>query len=284
MHDRDTIAQVAAPSISVLILTRNEERNLPGALQSVAWSDDIHVFDSHSTDATQAIARAAGAEVHTRVFDDYATHRNAALALEFKHPWVFLLDADERPTQELSAEMQRVIAEAPANAAGFRLRRRDFLFGTWLKHAQISPFYIRLVRVGRAKYTRAINEVLEVDGPIAELLHPLDHYPFSNGIAHWIAKHNTYSTMEAELIFRQQGLQNPSLRAALRGPDFHTRRLHQKALFYRLPGRPLIKWCYMMFLRGAILDGAAGVTYATLQSIYEYMIVLKTNELRRGGA
>jgi glycosyltransferase involved in cell wall biosynthesis len=274
---------VNAPAISVLILTKNEERDLPGALASVAWSDDIHVFDSESTDRTAEIARAAGAQVHTRAFDDYATHRNAAFQLPFKHPWVFLLDADERPTAELSAEMQRVVAEAPANTAGFRLRRRDFLFGRWLKHAQISPFYIRLVRPERAKYTRAINEVLEVDGPVAELLHPLDHFPFSKGIAHWVAKHNTYSTMEAELIVRQQGLQNPSLRTALRDPDFHTRRLHQKALFYRMPGRPLIKWCYMMFLRGAILDGAAGVTYATLQSIYEYLIVLKTKELRRGG-
>lgn len=273
-----------APGISVLILTKNEQHDLPAALASVAWSDDIHVFDSLSTDATQEIASAAGAQIHTRTFDDYATHRNTAFALEFKHPWVFLLDADERPTPELAAEMRRVVGEAPANTAGFRLRRRDFLFGTWLKHAQISPYYIRLVRPERAKYTRAINEVLEVDGPIAELLHPLDHFPFSKGIAHWIAKHNTYSTMEAELIFRQQGLQNPSLRKALRDPDFHTRRLHQKALFYRLPGRPLIKWCYMMFLRGAILDGAAGITYASLQSIYEYMIVLKTKELRRGGA
>jgi hypothetical protein len=231
-----------------------------------------------------AIARAAGAHVHSRAFDDYATQRNAALALQFQHQWVFLLDADERPTPELSAEMQRVVAEAPANTAGFRLRRRDFLFGAWLKHAQISPYYIRLVRAGRARYTRAINEVLEVDGPVAELLHPLDHFPFSKGIAHWVAKHNTYSTMEAELIVREQGLQNPSLRAALRGPGFHTRRLHQKAFFYRMPARPLIKWCYMMFVRGAILDGAAGVAYATLQSFYEYLIVLKTRELRRGGA
>jgi glycosyltransferase involved in cell wall biosynthesis len=275
---------VSAPAISVLILTKDEQHDLPDALASVAWSDDIHVFDSLSTDATAEIARAAGAQVHTRTFDDYATHRNAALALAFKHPWVFVLDADERPAPELSAEMQRVVSEAPANTAGFRLRRRDFLFGTWLKHAQISPYYIRLVRPERAKYTRSINEVLEVDGPVAELLHPLDHYPFSKGIAHWIAKHNTYSTMEAELIVRQQGLQDPSLGSALGHSDFHTRRLHQKALFYRLPGRPLIKWCYMMFLRGAILDGAAGVTYATLQSIYEYMIVLKTKELRRGGA
>ena len=270
--------------ISVLILTKNEQHDLPACLASVAWSDDIHVFDSHSTDATVEIARAAGAHVHTRVFDDYATQRNAALALQFKHPWVFLPDADERPTPELSSEMLRVVGEAPANAAGFRARRRDFLFATWLKHAQISPYYIRLVRPERARYTRAINEVLVVDGPVAELLHPFDHYPFSKGIAHWIAKHNTYSTMEAELIFRQQGLQDPSLRAALTHPDFHTRRLHQKALFYRLPGRPLIKWCYMMFVRGAVLDGAAGIAYATLQSIYEYMIVLKTKELRRGSA
>jgi glycosyltransferase involved in cell wall biosynthesis len=275
--------------ISVLILTKNEQLDLPGALASVAGlagdqPDDIHVFDSHSTDATVEIARAAGAHVHTRVFDDYATHRNEALTIDFKYPWLFLLDADERPTPELSAEMQRLVRGAPANTAGFRLRRRDFLFGTWLKHAQISPYYIRLIRPECAKYTRAINEVLEVDGPVAELAHPLDHYPFSKGIAHWIAKHNTYSTMEAELIVRQQGLRDPSLRAALFGPDFHTRRLHQKALFYRLPGRPLIKWGYMMFLRGAVLDGAAGITYATLQAIYEYFIVLKTKELRRGGA
>src|SRR5271165_4709544 len=106
--------------ISVLILTKNEQLDLPAALASVAWSDDIHVFDSHSTDATVEIARAAGAHIHTRVFDDYATHRNEALTIDFKHPWLFLLDADERPTPELSAEMQRVVREAPANTAGFR--------------------------------------------------------------------------------------------------------------------------------------------------------------------
>lgn len=273
-----------APGISVLILTKNEQHDLPGALESVAWSDDVHVFDSYSTDETVDIARAAGATVHSRAFDDYSSQRNAALALEFKYPWLFILDADERPTPELSVEMQRVLGEAPANTAGFRLRRRDFLFGTWLKHAQISPYYIRLVRVGQAKYTRAINEVLEVDGPVAELLHPLDHFPFSKGLAHWVAKHNVYSSLEAELIVGQHGLQDPSLSTALNHPDFHTRRLHQKALFYRLPARPFVKWCYMMFVRGALLDGAAGVTYATLQAFYEYLIVLKTKELRRGGA
>ena len=99
--------------ISVLILTRNEQNDLPGCLSSVSWSDDIHVFDSRSTDATVEIAKAAGAHIHTRTFDDYATHRNAALAtIPFKYPWVFLPDADERPTPELSREMQQLILAA----------------------------------------------------------------------------------------------------------------------------------------------------------------------------
>src|ERR1700754_747137 len=96
--------------ISVLILTRNEQQDLPACLASVSWSDDIHVFDSNSTDATREIAKAAGAQVHTRTFDDYAAHRNAALTtVPFKHPWVFLPDADERPTPELSREMQQLV-------------------------------------------------------------------------------------------------------------------------------------------------------------------------------
>ncbi len=271
--------------ISVLILTRNEQQDLPACLASVAWSDDIHVFDSFSTDSTVPIAQAAGAHVHQRIFDDYATHRNAALReVPFKHPWLFLLDADERPTPALTAEMLRTIASAPETISGYRLRRRDFLFDTWLKHAQISPFYLRLVRPERARYTRAINEVLEVDGRIAPLSAPLDHFPFSKGIAHWVTKHNLYSTMEAELIYRQQGLQHPSLRIALTDPDFHTRRLHQKAIFYRLPARPLLKFLYMAVVRGAILDGPAGLTYAVLQSFYEYVILLKTRELARTDA
>jgi glycosyltransferase involved in cell wall biosynthesis len=271
--------------ISVLILTRNEQQDLPGALASVSWSDDIHVVDSYSTDDTAAIAVSSGAKVHQRHFDNYAAQRNFALDLPFRYKWVFILDADERPTPALAAEMQRVVRDSTVSVdptiSAYRVRRRDFLFATWLKHAQLSPYYIRLVRPRRSRYSRSINEVIEVEGPIADLTEPLDHYPFSKGIAHWLTKHNQYSTMEAALIHNQQGIQNPSLRTALRHPDFHTRRNHQKAIFYRLPGRPLLKWLYMVFLRGAILDGQAGLTYATLQSIYEYMIVLKTKELAR---
>jgi glycosyltransferase involved in cell wall biosynthesis len=271
--------------ISVLILTRNEEQDLPACLDSVSWSDDIFIFDSFSTDRTAEIARSRNVNFVQREFDGYSSQRNAALdGLPFRHAWIFLLDADERPTPELAREMQQAVGAATIETGGFRLRRRDFLNGTWLKHAQISPYYIRLVRRGKARYIREINEVIEVEGRITDLKSPLDHFPFSKGIAHWISKHNTYSTMEADLIVRGLSHAEASWKTALAAKEFHERRRAQKAIFYRMPARPLIKWLYMMFVRGAILDGWAGIVYANLQAMYEYFIVLKTKERLRDGS
>jgi glycosyltransferase involved in cell wall biosynthesis len=265
--------------ISVLIITKNEEHDLPGCLESVAWSDDVHVFDSFSTDRTGEIARSYGAHFVQREFDTYSSQKNAALnGLLFKHDWIFLLDADERPTKDLVAEMQHAVAAPSGNLSAFSMRRRDFWQGTWLKHAQLTPYYVRLIRKGRAHFRRGVNEVLEVGGETVPLNAPLDHYPFSKGIQHWISKHNVYSTMEAEIIASGESIANASWRAIFFEKNFYKRRVALKALFYRSPGRPLIKWAYMMFVRGAILDGRAGVTYSTLQAIYEYLIVLKTRE------
>jgi glycosyltransferase involved in cell wall biosynthesis len=264
--------------ISVLILTKNEEQDLPGCLESISWCDDVFVFDSFSTDGTAEIARRRGVNFVQREFDGYASQRNAALTgLPFRHEWIFLLDADERPTPELVREMQGVAGSAPVETSGYRIRRRDFFNGTWLKHAQISPYYIRLVRRGKARYTREINEVVEIDGQIGRLESPLDHFPCSKGIAHWLDKHNTYSTMEAQIIAEGASRDDASWRTALVAKDFHARRIAQKAIFYRMPARPLIKWLYLMFVRGAILDGRAGIAYANLQAMYEYWIVLKTD-------
>jgi glycosyltransferase involved in cell wall biosynthesis len=266
--------------ISVLILTRNEEHDLPGCLASVAWSDDVYVFDSESTDRTVQIAQAHGAHVTSRHFDNYAAQRNAAIdTLPFKHDWVFILDADERPMPQLAEEMRFAVTATPAGVNAYRIRRRDFLWNTWLRHAQISPFYIRLVRRGCAHYVRPVNEAIMVEGSIGELRNMLDHYPFSKGIAHWVDKHNVYSTMEAQLLLSGSATADASLRTAFLDSDFHRRRTAQKAIFYLLPGRPVLKWLYIIFWRRAILDGAAGITYATLQSFYEYLIEVKRKEL-----
>lgn len=268
---------------SVLILTKNEEQDLPDCLRSVAWSDDVHVFDSLSTDRTIDIAREAGAQVTQRPFDHYAAQRNAALhRLPFKHPWVLILDADERIPAALREEILRFLAAPPADISACRMRRRDFLGSTWLKYSQISPYYIRLVRPHRVNYEREVNEVLRVDGGIHELSQAFDHHPFSKGMRHWLDKHNTYSSMEARCARDSREGRAPfSLAQAFFAKDFNQRRYHQKELFYRMPMRPLVKFLYVYLWRGGFLDGAGGLTYATLQSIYEYLIVLKTRELEQ---
>lgn len=265
--------------ISVLILTRNEQQDLPDCLASVAWCKDVQVLDSESTDATVALAEKAGAMVTVRPFNGYASQRNFGLKLAYKHDWVLILDADERITPELAVEMQRFVATAPLTVAAARMRRRDIWWDRWLKHAQISPFYVRLVRIGCAHYEREINEVLVVDGNIVDLKQSFDHYPFSKGLDHWINKHNTYSRMEAEVI-ASGAIIKPSWHIALFGEDFSERRVHQKAIFYGLPARPFIKFIYMLIARRAFLDGWPGIRYAILQAIYEYFIVLKTKEIQ----
>jgi glycosyltransferase involved in cell wall biosynthesis len=268
--------------ISILILTKNEEKDLPGCLASVtSWCNDIHVFDSFSSDETTELATSMGAHVTQRKFDGYSSQRNAALSgLKFKYDWILILDADERVPESLVNELYDKVKIAPIDVNGFRIRRRDFLNQTWLKYSQISPFYIRLIRKNKAHYHREINEVIEVDGKVEDINGYFDHYPFSKGFRHWLDKHNTYSTMEAQRwIEEHEGKIEFSITKAIFANDFSEKRYHQKGLFYKLPGRPIIKWLYMVVWRRAFLDGSAGITYATLQSIYEYFIVLKTREL-----
>ncbi|HEX4651848.1 MAG TPA: glycosyltransferase family 2 protein [Granulicella sp.] len=266
--------------ISVLILTRNEQQDLPRCLHSVAWSDDIHVFDSHSTDRTLEIARAHGAHITSRPFDNWADHQNWGLAnIPFRHPWVFYLDADEVVPPELRASLLAVVQQ-PGDLVAFRVQRRDFLDDTWLRHVQASPFYLRLFRPEKMRYERLVNPVSIPDGPVGQLSGYLDHFPFSKGIAHWLERHNQYSSLEA-----LQNATTPrapfSLRAAFTEPDFHRRRAHQKTLFYRLPARPLLKFLLLYLGKRGFLDGRAGLRYSLLQSLYEYLIVLKSDELCR---
>lgn len=269
--------------ISVLILTKNEQQDLPGCLASVRWSDDIHVYDSFSTDKTVEIAEAAGAKVTRRVFDNWSSHQNWGLQnIKFKYPWVFYIDADERMTPELIVAVKSIVKQPDENVA-YRLQRRDFFMGCWLKHVQASPFYMRLFRPEKMRYERLVNPISIADGSVGQIGGYLDHFPFSKGVNHWIDRHNSYSTFEAKQIVDNRSKQEGfSLKKALFEKDFHTRRYHQKELFYRLPARPLIKFCLLYFVKRGFLDGKAGFTYSVLQSIYEYMIVLKTDEMVKG--
>lgn len=274
--------------VSILILTKNEEKDLPGCLESVAWSDDIHVYDSFSTDNTVAIAQQFNAQVTQRIANgsqvyfggNEAEHRNWGLQnIPFKYSWVLQLDADERMTSEITNSISIAVLN-PDNNVAFRVQRRDFFMGRWLKYVQASPFYIRLFRPEKMHYERLINPIFIPDGSVGELEGFIEHYPFSKGISHWLNRHNFYSSFEAQQVTDNR-LKNQSfsIKKAFFCQDFNERRFHQKELFYRLPARPLIKFFILYILKRGFLDGRPGLTYAILQSIYEYMIVLKTQEL-----
>lgn len=267
--------------VSVLILTKNEQQDLPGCLESVKWCDDIHLFDSYSDDRTVEIAQSYGAKITQRKFDNWSAHQNWGLAnISFKYSWVLYIDADERVSEGLRNSLL-AFDNTNMEYAAFEIQRRDFAWnGVWLKHAQISPFYLRLFRPDKMRYERLVNPVSIPDGPASRLNGYLDHYPFSKGFKFWFQRHLGYADMEAAIRLDDMGKGVKfSLSKALFSKDFTEKRYHQKGLFYKMPFRPFIKWFYMMFIRMSFLDGKAGITYATLQSIYEYFIVLKTKEL-----
>ncbi|WP_299247271.1 glycosyltransferase family 2 protein [uncultured Cytophaga sp.] len=269
--------------VSVLILTKNEEQDLPGCLQSVSWCTDVWVYDSFSTDQTLEIAKAAGAKIIQRTFDNWSAHQNWGLAnIPFENKWVLYIDADERVSESLQIQLQQMAFDE-AEVVAYEIQRRDFAWnGTWLKHAQISPFYLRLFMPAKMRYERLVNPVSIPDGLTKRIEGFLDHYPFSKGFRYWIQRHLSYADMEAAM--RMEDINTGirfSFRKALFGKDFTEKRFHQKGLFYKMPCRPFIKWFYMVVIRRAFLDGSAGINYAFLQAIYEYFIVLRTKELKK---
>lgn len=266
--------------ISVIVLTKNEQQDLPGCLQSLAWSDDVHVYDSMSTDDTVLIAEKFGATVTLRKFDNWSSHQNWGLQnIPFKYEWVYYSDADERVTPELVKAMELAISENKGTAA-FRVRRRDYFMDTWLKHVTPSPFNIRLFKPGHIKYERLTNPVTVVDGPIGDIGEYFNHFPFSKGISHWIDKHNGYSSLEAgQIVANQLSGGKFSIFNAFFSKNANERRYNQKEIYYRLPCRPLVMFILLYFLKLGFLDGRAGLNYAILRSVYEYFIVLKKREL-----
>jgi len=266
--------------ISVLILTLDEETSLPGCLQSVSWSDDIVVFDSFSSDKTVEIAKACGARVIQRKFDGYSAQRNAALnEVDYRYPWVLMVDADERWPIEMYHEMRDAISKnGPVSI--YHFLRKDTFGGRWLRRSSGYPTWAgRLVRLGDVSVKREINEEYHTEGKKGYLKEHFIHYPFNKGIHHWLERHNRYSSMEAEALLKE--VRGELAIGDLFSRDPVVRRKFLKQLGYRLPCRPFIVFCYLYFIRLGFLDGGPGFAYCRLRAIYEYMIDLKVKELRR---
>jgi glycosyltransferase involved in cell wall biosynthesis len=234
-------------TLSVVVITLNEERNIAACLETVSWADEMIVLDSGSSDSTVSLASQYGARVATRPFTNYAQQKNAVLDMA-TCDWVLSLDADERLSAQLAAEIRQAIA-SPGDAVGFLLPRLDLMLGRWIHHGLWWPQHkLRLVRRGQGEWLGNVHEVLQVKGLVRRLHAPLLHYA-NDSISDIVRKMNRYTSMEAE-AWHAAGIR-PSLWKML---------LYPPALFV-----------YCFIVRFGWLDGMAGLTLALLMAYYTFI-------------
>ncbi len=266
----------ATPSVdvSVLVLAKNEEGNLPRCLTALSWSGDLVVIDDESTDRTAEVARALGARVFSRRFDSFACQRNWALdAVQWHNEWVLHIDADEVVTPALVAEIRRAIVDPRFDA--YRVPSELMFMGRSLRRATAYPvFQVRLGRRASLRFRQVGHGQREHMDPsrIGTLREPYLHFSFSKGLEEWFDKHNRYSTAEA----RQRILSaEPLLLHQLFARDPVERRRMLKRIAAHLPFRPTLRFLWAYVLRGGLLDGRPGFEYCRLMATYEAMIAAK---------
>jgi glycosyltransferase involved in cell wall biosynthesis len=266
---------------SILVLTKNEERNIGACLKHLSFSDDIVVLDSHSTDRTCEIAAEfPSVRVVKRVFDTEYRQRNYGLhEVPYKHRWLYICDADERVTDALRDELLAVCSDPAEKRVAFRVRYKNMFFGKWIKHSSGYPVWlVRLFRPEKVRYeVRQTNVHPIIDGAVGELRGHFEHYSFESGLRRWFEKHNYYSDREAmeAVAVRAKGM--PRLKQLFDNDPIVRRRAIKNMSFF-LPMRGVMRYFFDTIGRLGILDGHVGLRYTTMISMYEHWIEVKVRE------
>jgi len=267
--------------VSVIIFTLNEEIHLPSCLNSLSWCDDVIVVDSFSTDDTEKICKEKNISFYQHKFEGFGNQRNWALdAIETKYPWILILDADEQVTEDLAKELVQIARSNPQGVGAYRLRRRFYMWGRWLRYSSLYPTWVvRFIHKDRVRYiNRGHAETQEVAGSILQLQHDLIDENLK-GIDEWFERQNRYSSKDAEyeLLLEQQPIGFSGL---FRGDPLH-RRAVLKCIVCRLPGRALLYFIYSYVFRRGFLDGWDGLAFCLMKSFYQSMVVIKKHDMRR---
>ncbi len=246
-------------SLSVVLITKNEAANIRDCLQSVAWADEIIVVDSGSTDDTAAIAKAMGAQVHVTNWPGFGPQKNRALDYASKD-WVFSIDADERVTTELRAEIEQAMCDSRAD--GYYCPRLSQFCGRFVHHSGWYPDYVlRLFKRGAGRFSDSlVHESVLLKGNTAKLKSPLLHYSYvtTDDVER---KVEHYSTAAAQQMF-ESGKRSSWAGAALSGG-----------------------WAFVRtyVMRLGVLDGSAGWNIALMNARTTYLKYRKLEALRRAG-
>lgn len=252
-----------ALDLSVVIITRNEAANIAGAIESVSWAGDIVVVDSGSSDDTVAIARRHTDRVFTREWEGYGAQKNYATGLA-AHDWVLSLDADERVSPELAAEIDSVLRRSPA-LQGYRIPRTTRYLGRWIRSTDWYPdyqlrLYDRRVASWNARY---VHESVAVNGRVGKLRAEIRHHAY-DGLADHLTTINHYTALAARQMLedgRRAGLAD-------------------------LVAHPPLVFLRNYVLRGGFRDGVAGLIVSLMNSWYVFLKFAKLWEHQRrpGGA
>jgi len=275
----------------VLIPTRNEILNIAACIESLGQVDEIVVVDSGSTDGTVETAQQLGARVEQ--FDwngKWPKKKNWALEnIPWRNEWVLIIDADERATPALRAELANILANPPADIAGYYVNRQFWFMGGWLKHCGYYPSWnLRFFRHRLGRYEKLpgvvqtnsgdneVHEHVELDGASGELAGELEHYAFPN-IATWVEKHNRYSDWEAKVDQVAGEASASDIDPSL------ARKRRMKTMARKLPFRPTLRFLYHYIFRLGILDGYRGFVFCRLMAFYEFLSVIKGAEQSHQG-
>ena len=237
-----------ATPVSATVITLNEARHIRECLASLSWANEIIVVDSGSTDGTPDLARAAGATVITRDWPGYAAQKDYA-ASQAAHDWIFSIDADERVTPELAAEIQRTL-EQPSDRVGFRIPRITFHLGRWIRHTDWYPDYqLRLYDRRHASWgQRRVHESVTARGPVGQLSCDLQHYAYRD-IGHHFETMQNYTRLAA-LQMLDEG----------RSSSFFHLLVHPPAAFLR-----------NYILKAGFLEGTPGLIISAMNSYYVFL-------------
>jgi glycosyltransferase involved in cell wall biosynthesis len=232
------------PTLSVIIITRNETSNIRRALDSIRFADEIIINDSGSTDGTIEIAQSYGCRIIQSEFAGFGAAKQTALAAA-KSDWVLSLDADEEIDPILASTIKEAMTNADFN--GYHLNRKSQFLGRWMLHSGWYPDYLpRLFRRSSGRFTGDnVHERIEIDGPLGKLEGHILHYTDPD-VEHYLEKLNRYTSLSADML-QAQGRQFKTLDVVFKPP----------ATFVK-----------MYILKSGFRDGIQGLLLALLSSFH----------------
>ncbi len=247
--------------LSVAIITHNEEENIRAALESVKWAEEIVVVDSFSADRTVEICREYTDKVFSVEWPGFAEQKNKAVSLTTQ-PWVFVLDADERVTEELKNEILKTVND-PSSKDGYYLARKNHFAGRWIRHGGWWPDYtLRLFKRGKGSFQqREVHESIKVNGVTGRLKNPLEHFTYKD-TEDYLKRMEIYSTLAAKELYKEG----------------------RRSCLFDIILRPAATFFRMFFFQLGLLDGSYGLKLAYLYSCYTFNKYSKLKRMARKGA